>query len=184
MQLPDGVGLIFDEEMTGWYFPGQPLPDPPPTSGDNPCSFKVRMTIADVNEFVDGYEHEAQLTGSITFSNFEGSAATFPIDDSSSRFHYLAREPGNAGGGDELSPGVRRCSKAARFTLDGRKFMQKDQNSIAEILVDYTTLFAKVADSSGTGTGQRAVEVSHVREPGGDRQPGRVSGFLPGDRHG
>jgi hypothetical protein len=152
VQLPDGVGLIFDEEMTGWYFPGQPLPDPPPASGDNPCSFKVRMTIADVNEFVDGYEHEAKLNGSITFSNFGGAPATWPIDDSTSRFHYLRVNPATREA--EMNYHLEfEDGQGRRYTLDGRKFMQKDQNSIAEILQDYTTLFAKVADASGKELG-------------------------------
>ncbi len=27
-QLPDGVGLTFDEQMVGWYFPGKSTPSP------------------------------------------------------------------------------------------------------------------------------------------------------------
>jgi hypothetical protein len=39
------------------------------------------MTIRDVNEFVDGYEHQAQLDGNISFGQFEGQGPViFPID--------------------------------------------------------------------------------------------------------
>ena len=41
------------------------------------------MTIGDVNEFVDGYEHEASIKGTMTFGQFEGQGpATFAIDES------------------------------------------------------------------------------------------------------
>src|SRR3984957_4140889 len=104
-QLPDGVGMTFNEQMVGWYFPGQFTPGPGlagdltiaqriPASGDPPgavtCSFEAKMTIRDVNEFVDGYEHEAQISGTISFGQFEGQGpATFAIDASNSQFNYL-----------------------------------------------------------------------------------------------
>ena len=28
VQLPDGVGMTFDEKMVGWYFPGEATPAP------------------------------------------------------------------------------------------------------------------------------------------------------------
>ncbi len=90
-QLPDGVGLIFKEEMVGWYFPGVSTPAPGrdgdltiatriPASGDPAgavaCKFDVQMTISDINEFVDGYEHEAQLKAP---SRSVSSQATRPL---------------------------------------------------------------------------------------------------------
>ena len=91
--------MTFNEEMVGWYFPGarharsgprraiSPSPQRIPATGTPAgavtCRFDVHMTIRDVNEFIDGYEHEAQLAGTITFGQFEGAApVTFPIDAS------------------------------------------------------------------------------------------------------
>jgi hypothetical protein len=67
---------------------------PPATPGGVANSFQAKMTIRDVNEFVDGYEHQAQLDGTISFAQFEGQGpATFPIDGSASHFHYLRINP-------------------------------------------------------------------------------------------
>ena len=50
------------------------------------ADFSARMTIRDVNEFVDGYEHEAQLSGSIHLAQFEELGdATFAMDAANSR---------------------------------------------------------------------------------------------------
>lgn len=157
-QLPDGVGMTFDEEMVGWYLPGGSTPAPGregdltiavriPASGlpagATDCKFDVRMTVADVNEFVDGYEHEAQLKGSITFGSFAGqSPATFPIDDSKSIFNYLRvnRQTGEA----QMRYHLEFADSAGqRYTLDGVKYMQKDAGApaVRDLLGDYTTLY-------------------------------------------
>src|ERR1041385_6391754 len=103
VQLPDGVGMVFDESMDGWYFPGQRTPaagrDGDLTIASHvpgviPCSFKARRTIRDVNKFVDGYEHEAGMTGSITFGELAGQGpSTSTMDPAASRFHYLRTNP-------------------------------------------------------------------------------------------
>ena len=36
------------------------------------CVFDGRMTMRDVNEFIDGYAHEAAIKGTMTFGEFEG----------------------------------------------------------------------------------------------------------------
>src|ERR1017187_9454962 len=77
-QLPDGVGMLFDEQMRGWYFPGVFTPvagragdltigDRIPAAADtssNPAGafsrgFGGRVAGGDVDEFIDGYAHEA-----------------------------------------------------------------------------------------------------------------------------
>jgi hypothetical protein len=163
VQLPDGVGMTFDEEMTGWYFPGQATPAPGragdmtiaariPASGDPAgavaCKFDAHMVIADVNEFVDGYEHEAQLKGTITFGVFEGhTPATFTMDDAASRFHYLRIN--RATGEAEMRYHIEFVSTAGRrYALDGTKYMQKDAGApaVRDLLSDYTTLYSHVAE--------------------------------------
>ena len=165
-QLPDGVGLLFDEQMVGWYFPGVFTPAvgragdltigariPADGTSANPagaasCVFAGRMTIGDVNEFIDGYEHEASIKGTMTFGAFEGmAAATFNIDESNSRFNYLRVNP--ATGEAEMRYHIEFAAQdGRRFTFEGTKYMQKDGGGgvagIAEILQDYTTLYCHV----------------------------------------
>ena len=142
VQLPDGVGMSFDEEMVGSYFSG----DPSGPASEVVCKFDGRMVIRDVNDFVDGYEHEAQIQGTVSFSDFEHHGpATFPIDASASRFHYLRLNPATAEAEmnyhiEFLTPDSR------RFTLDGIKYMQKDSNEPGELLADYTTLFCRLKE--------------------------------------
>jgi hypothetical protein len=114
----------------------------------------VRMTINDVNEFVDGYEHEAHLSGSITFGVFAGqSPATFPIDPGRSIFNYLRVNP--ATGEAQMRYHLEFDAAGQRYTFDGIKYMQKDEGTqpMADLLGDYTTLYCHVADGTGKETG-------------------------------
>ncbi len=170
VQLPDGIGMTFDEEMTGWYFPGVSTPAPgrdgdltigeriPATGtpvGAVECKFDVQMTIRDINEFVDGYEHEARLKGSITFGQFAGlSPATFALDDSVSYFNYLRINP--ATGEAQMHYYLEFADPSGkRYSLDGVKYMQKDAGEPAarDLLGDYTTLYAHIADGNGKQLG-------------------------------
>jgi cholesterol oxidase len=163
-QLPDGVGMTFDEQMVGWYFPGEGTPAPGragdltiaqriPASGAPPgaatCSFEATMTIRDVNEFVDGYEHQAQLSGTISFGQFEGQgAATFPMDSSRSQFHYLRVDL--ATGEAEMNYHIEFLAGGGRrFTLEGVKYMEKD---VGNLLLDYTTLYCHVFERQPDGS--------------------------------
>jgi hypothetical protein len=168
-QLPDGIGMTFDEEMTGWYFPGATTPAPGrdgdltiasrvPASGDPAgavnCHFDVRMTVRDINEFVDGYEHETQLEGTITFGQFAGqSPATFPIDPARSTFNYLRVNP--ATGEAQMRYHLEFDAAGRRHTFDGIKYMQKDEGTepLADLLGDYTTLYCHIAQQQPDGTG-------------------------------
>jgi hypothetical protein len=171
VQLPDGVGMTFDEQMVGWYFPGQGTPSDDragnltigtriPASGDPagamPCNFSARMTIRDVNDFIDGYEHEAQLKGTIHFGQFENLGdSTFTIDDANSRFHYLRIDPATREA--EMNYHIEFLSPDGRhFVFDGVKYMQRDTaggpNAIADLLQDYTTLYCHVRQKSSDGT--------------------------------
>src|ERR1039457_6581120 len=173
-QLPDGVGMLFDEQMQGWYFPGvftpaagragdltidRKIPAAADTSS-NPagafsCVFDGRMTVGDVNEFIDGYAHEASIKGKISFGEFEGmKAAAFAIDESSSRFDYLRVNP--ATGESEMRYTIEFAAQdGRRFTFQGTKYMQKDGGGgvqgMAEILQDYTTLYCHVYQQMGGG---------------------------------
>jgi cholesterol oxidase len=169
VQLPDGVGMIFDEKMDGWYFPGQGTPAPgrdgdltigariPATgapAGAVAADFSARMTIGDVNEFIDGYEHQAQLSGSIHFAQFEDLGdATFAMDAALSRFHYLRINPATREAEMEYHLEFA-AADGRRFAFDGVKYMQKNsgQNAIADLLQDYTTLYCHVRQLFADGT--------------------------------
>lgn len=169
VQLPDGIGMTFDEEMVGWFFPGASTPEPGregdltianriPQSGDPAgavtCKFDVEMTVGDVNEFVDGYQHEAQLSGTITFGTFGAqSPAIFTLDASNSVFNYL--EVDRATGEAEMMYHLEFADTAGqRYTLEGVKYMQKDAAfpPIQDLLNDYTTLYSHFYQQMADGT--------------------------------
>jgi len=170
-QLPDGIGMTFAEELVGWYFPGASTPGPGrdgdltmagriPASGVPAgavtCQFDVQMTVTDVNEFVDGYEHEAQLKGTISFGQFAGQTSpTYTLDDSKSTFHYLRvdLQTGEA----EMNYHLEFADAAGqRYTFEGVKYMQKDPGTpaIRDVLGDYTTLYCHVYKQLADGTSQ------------------------------
>jgi cholesterol oxidase len=168
VNLPDGVGLTFDEEMVGWYFEGTSMPeegragdltiaDRIPASG-NPqgaaeCKFNARMVVKDLNEFVDGLEHEAQIKGTISFSRFQGAGPVLcAIDEGRSRFNYLRvnEQTGEA----QMRYHIEfRTDNGREFTFDGLKYMQKDEGGglrgAREVLDDYTTLYCHVYERDG-----------------------------------
>ncbi len=112
------------------------------------------MTIRDVNEFVDGYEHEAQMSGPVTFGAFGGhSPATFTMDASNSSFNYLRVNPQT--GEAEMRYHLEFADAAGqRYTLEGVKYMQKNSanQAIADVLGDYTTLYTHLYQQMPDGT--------------------------------
>ncbi len=163
VRLPDGVGMTFDEQMDGWYFEGQGTPAPgrdgdltiaTRVPGTVTCDFRARMTIRDVNEFVDGYGHDAALAGTIHFSQFADLGdAVFTMDPASSRFHYLRvnRSTREA----EMRYHIEFVTHdGRRFQFDGTKYMQKDpgRNAIRDLLDDYTTLYCHLSEQLADGT--------------------------------
>jgi cholesterol oxidase len=170
-QLPDGIGLTFDEKMEGWYFPGHAtsstgragdlslgslMPSAGAPANGVKCTFEVRITARDINEFVDGYAHEAELQGAITFDHFEGEQpATCVVEGADSYFRYLWINPATR----EAEMRYRlafRSGTGRSFTLEGTKYMRKDSaggaRGIRELLDDYTTLYGHVYESLGDGS--------------------------------
>ena len=161
--LPDGLSLTFSEEMVGWYFEGATTPSPdragdltiggriPATgapAGGVDCKFDVHMTARDINEFIDGPEHEAQLEGSITFAKFLGEPqVSYTVDSPTSRFNYLEVNPAT-GEAEMRYHLVFSRPDGRRFYLEGRKYMQKDSGGgfrgMREVMEDYTTLYCHI----------------------------------------
>jgi hypothetical protein len=115
------------------------------------------MTVVDVNEFVDGYAHQAQLSGTISFGQFAGgqASATFPLDGSRSSFNYLKVNPRT--GEAEMRYHLEFADTAGqRYVLEGVKYMQKDPGfpAIADLLGDYTTLYTHISRQLPDGTSQ------------------------------
>jgi hypothetical protein len=168
VHLPDGLGMTFEEEMVGWYFPNHftsaegrsgdleiagriPASGKPANSVD--CSFKLQMTVSDLNEFIEGPAHEARAKGTISFEQFDGSSpAVFTVDERNTYFNYLRINP------DTREAEMRyhlefRSHDGRMFTFEGRKYMQKDESGglrgMREVLEDYTTLYCHVYEQQG-----------------------------------
>ncbi|MEW6735950.1 MAG: GMC family oxidoreductase [Acidobacteriota bacterium] len=174
IRLPDGLGMKFDEEMVGHFFPGFAVP--PGRAGDleieakvpvngQPLdavasSFQVRMKIADLNEFIESPQHEARLKGTLHFGDFLGQgAATFKLDAHKSYFNYLRINP-DTQEAEMLYHLYFRDSENKEYLFHGRKYMQKDLRGgitgVQEILHDYTTLYVHMTETAtgkelGTG---------------------------------
>ena len=165
IRLPAGVGMTFEEEMVGRFYPD--MTTSPGRDGDlkieekftgSPtegvdCSFKVRMHISDLNEFVEGSQHEARLEGVINFGDFKGGGpASFEIDPRRSYFN-LFRVNEATGEAEILYHIYFRDSKKKEHLFLGRKYMQKDKSGLIataeEIMHDYTTLYCHLTRASG-----------------------------------
>ena len=166
IRLPDGLGMVFDEEMVGCHIPGLSVPAgregdlgieaKVPSSGKPPgavdCSFQAQMTIRDLNEFVEGTEHEAGLDGTIHFGDFSGKGpATFPFEPQKSYFNYLKVNPATQEA-EMVYHIYFRDGDGKEYLLHGRKYMQKDLKGgmvgVQEILHDYTTLYCHLIETS------------------------------------
>ncbi|HEX8091801.1 MAG TPA: hypothetical protein VF762_23310, partial [Blastocatellia bacterium] len=168
VHLPDGLGMTFDEQMEGWYFEGAStpgegrkadltiadrIPESGAPTGAAECKLNARMVIKDLNEFVDGLEHEAQMRGTISFSRLQGAGPVMcTINEAHSRFNYLRvnEQTGEA----QMRYHVEfRTDNGREFTFEGLKYMQKDEGGglrgAREVLNDYTSLFCHVYERQG-----------------------------------
>lgn len=164
-QLPDGVGMTFDETMGGHYFSGAATQNGRASlrelearapDGAVDCDFQARITIRDVNEFLSNPDHEAALSGIIHFGNFQGGGeASFPIDATRSVFNYLRVDP--AAHEAQITYDIRfEDADLKKYCLSVRKFMQRDPArpwaGPGEILHDYTTALCTLNEAEGGKT--------------------------------
>lgn len=160
-RLPEGIGMSFDEEMTGRFYPGVSVPagregdqqiEALSPTGGGKCSFQARMIIPDLNEFYDSNEHEARISGTIHFDEFPGRGSmTFDINERKSHFNYLRVNPLTEE--TEMLYAIYFYDERLReYRLNGRKYLQKDgRGGVAgarEILHDFTTLYGHVTESA------------------------------------
>jgi hypothetical protein len=159
VRLPEGLGMSFDEEMSGRYFPGFLVPQERETEKQiearDPnlgveCSFQARASIRDLNEYYEGTEHEARLAGTIHFGDFNGRGErTFELNDRRSYFNYIRVNPET----QEAEMVYRlyfKDEQGKRYLLAGRKYLQKDGggglSGVREITHDFTTLYGHLVE--------------------------------------
>jgi hypothetical protein len=90
MSILKGVGLQFDESMSGHLGKGETDPSKGAAVGrrqETKIRFDVRITISDLNRFLKVSQHEAELSGRVTwdvigdtFTIFDGTFNLFSID--------------------------------------------------------------------------------------------------------
>jgi hypothetical protein len=167
VNLPDGLSLSFDEKMDGWYFEGASTSKQGyegdieidvlvPSASDkaaNPCSVNLQITARDINEFIDGFEHEAGVKGTIGFGSLEGkSNVSFLLDQQNSTFNYLIVNSSRAEA--EMHYHLEfRSNAGTEYVLHGTKYMERNgagaTEAIRELLSDYTTLYCHVSRRHG-----------------------------------
>lgn len=194
-ELPRGIGMTFKEEMVGWYFEGKDTPskdragDLAIASSVDPqaaptCRFNVTMTVADLNDFIDNPDHEARLSGTISFDSFlQMGKVTLPVDDKRSYFNYLRVNPET--GQPEMRYYIEFTTPDGhRYSLEGRKFMQKDEaigrRGPQEVLEDYTTLYAHVWELTGIHKNHLGTAYMKFRTFENLAAVGNLAGFLAG----
>lgn len=160
-RLPEGVGMSFDEEMNGYFFPG--FTPPPGRAGDQQIearipisgkpadgeemSLEMRITARDLNEFIESTEHEARLEGTIRIQNFEGQPGQTicTINSSKSFFNYLRINPATQEA--EILYRIYFFAGVGReYLFSGRKYMQKDARDVQEIVRDFTTCYGRLTE--------------------------------------
>jgi hypothetical protein len=147
-------------------------------AGSVDISFRVRMKVDDVNDFVDGADHEARLSGMIQFGSFLGlNGASYPIDPMQSYFNYL--RVNMATGEAEMRYHLEwQAPDGRRFSLEGRKYMQKDANGAREVLDDYTTLYAHIFEHTAQGPKELGTGLLKFRTFEDLAAVGNLAGFL------
>ncbi len=155
VQLPDGLGLVWEEELTGWFLPGE-FPSTEGEAGSRPaggvdCRLQLRLTVRDLNEFIDGPAHEAQVAGSLSIAKFEGQEdLVLEIDERRSRFQYRQSEQRSR----EAQIYYRLPVSAAperQLVLEGFKSLRSDEDRAAagpeQILEDYASFYGSLSEA-------------------------------------
>jgi uncharacterized protein (DUF362 family) len=133
-----GLGLEFQETMSGWLGVGQEDFLAGRIIGERehtPLRFEATITIDDLEKFIQLAEHEARLTGTVTFAPLGG---TFPMEDGVFNLFSVSAE------------GIRRMTYAFRFTAaDGRRYFLFGHKNLKDdpgfdLVEDMTTLFTRI----------------------------------------
>jgi uncharacterized protein (DUF362 family) len=135
-----GIGLEFSEQMSGWIGQRETDFDAGRIAGERAGTniiFDLKISIYDIERFLDISDHTARLTGTVTFEKLGGK---FPIRDGV--FNLFTLDP---------NTGVRKMIYCFRFTapdgqtyfLHGYKEVKSDWGPF-DLIPDMTTLFTKI----------------------------------------
>ena len=136
----EGIGLEFNEQMSGWIGQGKTDFEEGRLAGENAGTdiiFDLKISIYDLERFLDISDHTARLTGTVTFEKLGGK---FPVRDGV--FNLFTLDP---------NTGVRKMIYCFRFAaadgltyfLHGYKEVKSDWGPF-DVLQDMTTLFTKI----------------------------------------
>ncbi|MGH9767890.1 MAG: GMC family oxidoreductase N-terminal domain-containing protein [Blastocatellia bacterium] len=158
-RTPEGLGMTFDEEMKGVYFDG--FAPPAGAAGDKQIeakaptdgmeiSLEMKLTARDLNEFIEGWDHEARIDGTIRFANFNNQGMMIcTINGPKSYFNYLRVNPTTR----EVETLYRIyffAGPGKEYLFHGRKYLQKDGHGgvagAREIVHDFTTLYGRLTE--------------------------------------
>ena len=168
----DGVGLAFEETMSGYLGVGEAEPRVGTKRGSQeqtPIRFDVRIEVDDLSRFIHDPEHRADLTGTVTFAPLGG---TLPVRDG--WFNLFCVEAGT---------GVRQmiydfgfsATDGVAYHLRGHKNIHDDPG--IDVVGDLTRLFtvvSRVVPSPGVTDG----EVVGGGQSGGDCEAVYGAGVL------
>ena len=138
----EDVGIEFDESMAGYIGVGEADPKKGAEQGrgvDAQMRFDAHIRIANLERFLKDPEHEADLTGTVTFT-FAPLAGTYPIRDG--RFNLFSVDP---------QTGKRQMTYIFGFTAEdsqpyyvyGNKDIYDDPDKL-DLIEDMTRLFTTV----------------------------------------
>jgi uncharacterized protein (DUF362 family) len=135
----DGLGLDFDETMSGWVGIGETDFAEGLAKGEQAgtaLGVDLKISIADLDQFLNISHHTANLTGTVTFEPLGG---TFTIRDGV--FNLFTVDP---------TENIRHMTYSFRFTAaDGRTYYLNGHKKIKDdpgldMIPDMTTLFTKI----------------------------------------
>lgn len=140
MSLLEGVGLQFEESMSGYLGVDETDPRKGAEIGkerETPIRFDVQIFVTDLSRFIKLSEQQADLSGTITFEPLGG---TFTIRDG--RFNLFTLDP---------ETGMRQMVYAFKFTaaddqtyfLHGHKEIHDDRGRF-DLIEDMTRLFTNI----------------------------------------
>jgi uncharacterized protein (DUF362 family) len=135
-----GLGFEFEESLSGYIGVGQTDYSEGSAQGENSdtlLTFEVKISISDMQRFLNISDHAAELTGNVTFESLGG---TFPIQDGI--FNLFTVHP---------ATGTREMIYSFRFTagdgntyfLHGHKELKCDSSPL-EVTKDMTLLYTTV----------------------------------------
>lgn len=137
MSILKGVGLQFEESMSGYLGKGETDPSKGATVGklqETKIRFDVRITISDLNRFLKISQHEAELSGTVTCDVIGG---TFTIFDGTFNLFSLDPEMGMR----QMVYSFRfRDTEGRTYYFHGHKEIQDDPGKL-DLVEDMTRLF-------------------------------------------